>query len=124
MKDWRWKYRQGGKEKRQPLGTFPRVGLAEDRSLRDAARRQLVRPAPIRARPASSPRLGQSSASEITFEAAARRWWADWSANKSPCHVTYVLKRLEADAFPAIGVLEVAEVKATGRASGPVLLCP
>ena len=41
MKAWRWKYRHEGKEKRLALGTFPAVSLAEARSRRDAARRQL-----------------------------------------------------------------------------------
>ncbi len=40
---------------------------------------------------------------ENSFENVARKWWEWWSAGKSPRHTDYVLRRLEADVFPAFG---------------------
>ena len=40
---------------------------------------------------------------EHSFEKIARKWWEWWSAGKSPRHTDYVLRRLEADVFPAFG---------------------
>ncbi len=40
---------------------------------------------------------------ESSFENIARKWWEWWSAGKSPRHADYVLRRLEADVFPAFG---------------------
>ena len=38
-----------------------------------------------------------------SFENIARKWWEWWSPGKSPRHADYVLRRLEADVFPALG---------------------
>ena len=40
---------------------------------------------------------------ENSFEKIARKWWEWWAAGKSPRHADYVLRRLEADVFPAFG---------------------
>jgi integrase len=40
---------------------------------------------------------------ERSFEKVARRWWEWWAIGKSPRHTDYVLRRLEADVFPAFG---------------------
>lgn len=39
-------------------------------------------------------------------------WWADWKANKDDRHATYVIARLEADAFPSLGAKPVGELTA------------
>ena len=49
---------------------------------------------------------------ETAFEKVARQWWKDWSANKAQRHAGYVLKRLEADAFPLIGARSVRDLDA------------
>lgn len=49
---------------------------------------------------------------ETKFEIIARNWWTDWSGNKNERHATYVMKRLEADAFPRIGSRPVSELNA------------
>lgn len=111
MKAWRWKFRHEGKEKRLALGTFPAVSLAEARSRRDAARRQLdAGTDPAAARKAA--KAAPAGAAATTFEAVARRWWAEWASNKNERHAGYALRRLELDAFPVIGARQVAELTA------------
>lgn len=110
-KHWRWKYRFGGKERRLSLGTYPTVSLAKARLARDAARRTLadgVDPVQARrdAKLANRLRLGNS------FEAVARAWFEHWRGPRSTRHAEYVLRRLEADVFPAIGRKPISEVTA------------
>jgi len=110
-KCWRMKYRFGGKEKRLALGRYPEVTLAIARARRDNAREQLasgVDPAEAK-REEKRRKLLED---ETAFEKIARRWWADWSANKSERHSNYVLKRLEVDAFPKLGAKPVRELSA------------
>jgi integrase len=46
------------------------------------------------------------------FEKVARKWWAWWSIGKSPRHADTVMRRLEADVFPAIGHKSIEAVSA------------
>jgi hypothetical protein len=47
-----------------------------------------------------------------TFEKVARQWWEHWKGPKSPRHADYVIRRLEADVFPALGARPAASVTA------------
>jgi integrase len=49
---------------------------------------------------------------ESSFEKIARKWWKWWSVGKSPRHAYYVLRRLEADVFPAFGHKFIDDVNA------------
>jgi integrase len=40
---------------------------------------------------------------QSSFECIAHKWWKWWSVGKSPRHPDYVLRRLKADVFPALG---------------------
>ena len=108
---WRWKYRYAGKEKRLALGHYPDVTLASARKGRDAAREMLAGGTdPNQAR--RDARQVVMMEAETAFENVARQWWQDWSANKAQRHAGYVLKRLEADAFPLIGARSVRDLDA------------
>lgn len=108
---WRWKYRFRGHEKRLALGAYPAVGLAEARRKRDEARKLLETGTdPGEAR--RDAKRAALAASERSFEAVAGRWLADWGHDKSPRHVGYVRRRLESDAFPALGHKPVGELTA------------
>jgi len=48
-----------------------------------------------------------------TFEAVAREWYARWKPGRNPQYAFYVLKRLEADIFPAFGAQPISEVPAS-----------
>jgi len=108
---WRLKYRHGGKEKRLALGVYPEVTLAEARERRDEARKLLrddLDPGAVK----REQKIAQRAALGNTFEEVARAWFDAWKGPKSPRHADYVIRRLEADVFPAIGRLPVAEVRA------------
>ena len=110
-KYWRWKYRYAGKEKRLALGVYPEVTLAQAREARDQARKVLkdgTDPGQLR-RDAKVTRAAQQA---NTFEAVARLWWDHWRKGKSERHATYAIKRLEADAFPALGARPIASITA------------
>ncbi|MDQ2893002.1 MAG: Arm DNA-binding domain-containing protein [Pseudomonadota bacterium] len=74
-RNWRLKYRFGGKEKRLVMGSFPEMSLAEARDRRDEARRQLKagRDPGLEQRRI---RLVRSTPSALTFETFARQWHA------------------------------------------------
>jgi integrase len=47
-----------------------------------------------------------------TFEAVARAWLEHWKGDKSARHSDYVIRRLEADVFPALGAKPIADITA------------
>lgn len=108
---WRLKYRHGGKEKRLALGVYPAVSLAQARKARDQAREALAAggdPAQLK----REAKLTRAINDANTFELVARQWWEHWKGPKSPRHADYVLRRLEADVFPALGARPLASVTA------------
>lgn len=108
---WRWKYRYAGKEKRLALGRYPEVSLASARKERDAARERLKAGTdPSGAR--REARAALMLESEAAFENVARRWFADWSANKAERHTGYTLRRLQDEVFPVIGARHVRDLDA------------
>lgn len=110
-KHWRWKYRYAGKEKRLALGTYPSVSLKEARSARDKARDTLKAGSdPVQVK--KDAKLAQRVALATNFEAVARSWHEHWKGPKSPRHADYVIRRLEADVFPAIGSKPIGDITA------------
>lgn len=110
-KYWRLKYRYGGKEKRLALGVYPAISLALARKAREQARETLSAgndPGQRKRDAQQIKALGDAS----TFEKVARQWWEHWKGPKSPRHADYVLRRLEADVFPALGALPVSAINA------------
>ena len=110
-KYWRLKYRYGGKEKRLALGVYPAISLALARKAREQARETLSAgndPGQLKRDAQQIKALGDAS----TFEKVARQWWEHWKGPKSPRHADYVLRRLEADVFPALGALPVSAINA------------
>lgn len=108
---WRWKFRFDGKEKVLPLGQYPDVSLAQARDAREDARKLLAAGVdPMAQRKAQ--KVARAFAVENSFAAVARLWWAGWKAARSDSHVTYVMRRLEADVFPVIGARPIAEIEA------------
>jgi integrase len=108
---WRWKYRHDGKEKLMALGAYPDVSLAQARQKVLSARSLHASGAdPMEVR--RTEKLERQHALENSFETVARKWWAQWKAGRSDSHADYVLRRLEADVFPAIGRRPVGDVQA------------
>jgi integrase len=106
---WRWRYHFEGKEKMMSLGQYPIVSLAEARERHFAARKILAagtNPMAERKAVAEAKRReaeARQREMENSFEKVARKWWDWWEADKSPRHADSVLRRLEADVFPAFG---------------------
>ena len=110
-KHWRYKYRFAGKEKRLSLGTYPDVPLAKARRDRDAARETLKSGTdPVQVK--TDAKIARHAALQNTFEAVARAWYENWRGPRSERHAEYVLRRLEADVFPAIGRKPIADLTA------------
>lgn len=113
---WRWKYRHAGKEKRLALGAYTGVGkdfvsLKQARLDRDKARADLnkgIDPVQLRKDEKLAKKIRQGN----TFQAVAESWHENWKGPKSPRHAEYVLRRLQADVFPAVGEKPVAEITA------------
>lgn len=108
---WRLKFRFEGKEKVLPLGQYPDVSLAQAREAREVARKQLAAGVdPMAHRKAE--KIARQFAIENSFTNVARLWWESWRAARTSHHADYVLRRLEADVFPAIGARPVGEIDA------------
>jgi integrase len=108
---WRLKYRLGGKEKRLSLGIYPDTSLKAARERRETARALIAQGLdPSEERKATKAR--QAAAADDSFEVIAREWWKNWATTRTAKHADQVLRRLEADVFPAIGTLPVGKIKA------------
>ena len=108
---WQLRYRHQGKEKTASLGQYPDVSLAEAREKREALRKLIAKGVdPMLAKQAD--KEAQRVANQSTFEVVARQWHEHWSANKHERHASYVLARLVADVFPAIGHRPIAQIQA------------
>ncbi len=99
---WRWRYRFDGKEKLMALGEYPFVDLEQALELHLAVRRTLAAGIDPMAERKAEIEAKQREASN-SFEKIARKWWEWWAHNKSLRHADTVLRRLEADVFPAYG---------------------
>ena len=109
-KYWRLAYRWHGKQRTLALGVYPAVGLVEARAARDDAKRSLA--ANIDPSAAKRERMRTAKvAAANTFEAVAREWHDNWKDARTPYYAGQILRRLEADVFPAIGRRPIAELK-------------
>lgn len=108
---WQLRYRHDGREKTYSLGQYPDVPLTLARKKRDEARELLAAGTDPMAQKKAD-KLARKSAGANTFEIVAREWWTHWKSARTDNHTGYVIRRLEADVFPAIGARPVAEVEA------------
>lgn len=108
-KYWRLKYRFAGKEKRLALGVYPEVSLAEARSKREQARKQIAEgedPSLVRRQKNHQQQLAAAS----TFEAMAREWHGFMQKRWTEQHAKQTLSSLELHIFPCIGSLPVSAI--------------
>jgi integrase len=108
---WRLKYRFGGKEKRLSLGVYPDVSLAEARGRREAARKLLA----AKIDPSEQRKEDRRVAAALeasSFEHVAREWYAKQAHIWVPGHARDVLRRLEGNLFPEIGLATIGEITA------------
>lgn len=110
-KYWRLRYWMAGKEKSLSLGVYPEIGLKEARRRRDDNRRLMgesIDPSAER----KAGKLRKLRASENSFEAVAREWYAKQLHTWVPKHADDVLRRFEVNAFPFIGARPIGEIEA------------
>lgn len=109
---WRLKYRFDGKEKRLALGQYPETGLKDARERREAARKLLadgIDPGEHRkAVEADKARMAANS-----FEVVALEWHAMKSKKWAKVTADKALVHLRTYAFPEIGHLPIASIKAS-----------
>ncbi len=110
-KYWRLKYRINGKEKRLALGVYPETSLAKARDKRDKARKLLAVGQDPALHKKEEKRRSQLN-SDNSFEVIAREWYDIQKGRWTPRHAAYVLKRLQSDVFPEIGVFPIADITA------------
>jgi integrase len=107
---WRFKYRFDGKGKGFSLGPYPEISLADARTKREEARKQIAHGIdPARVRQA----MKQAETQEAeTFEVIAREWYAKFSPAWSPSYAAAVMARLKQNLFPWMGTRPINEIKA------------
>lgn len=109
-KYWRMKYSYLGKERLLAIGVFPELSLKEARAKCYEARKLLDQNIdPVRSK--QDERLKLTIKHENTFEVWARKWHENFKDTWTERHADTVIRRLEADVFPAIGSLPIADIK-------------
>ena len=108
---WRWSYRYEGKEKLMSLGKYPDVSLAQARERHSEARKLLAEGVdPMAQRKAA--KTAEKAAVENSFQSITAQWLEHWQDGKSPRHVDYVKRRMNADILPCLGARPIAEIEA------------
>jgi integrase len=109
-KYWRLAFRWHGKQRTLAFGVYPAVGLMEARAARDDAKRSLAAnldPSAVKRERMRAAKVATGN----TFEAVAREWHDNWKDARTPYYAGQILRRLEADVFPAIGRRPIAELE-------------
>jgi integrase len=99
---WRMKYRFLNKEKKLSIGEYPAISLADARSHREKAKKQLaggLDPSSVK----QGIKQGRIQEAANTFEAIAREWHERKAPEWSKVNAKIVIDRLERDVFPEIG---------------------
>jgi integrase len=108
---WRWSYRYEGREKLMSLGKYPDVSLAQARERHSEARKLLAEGVdPMAQRKAA--KTAEKAAVENSFQSITAQWLEHWQDGKSPRHVDYVKRRMNADILPCLGARPIAEIEA------------
>lgn len=110
-KYWRLRYWKDGKEKSLSLGVYPVVTLKEARGKRDEQQKLLT----ANLDPSIERKLAKIKrkvASASSFEAVAREWYGKQVHTWVKHHADDVLRRLEANLFPDIGLRPISELEA------------
>lgn len=109
-KYWRMKYRYNGKENRMAFGVYPEVSLKDAREKRSEARKLLQSGQDPNERKRLA-KLEREVDYENNFENVAREWHKHKNHMWKPDHAIRILKRFEADVFPAIGRRPIKDIR-------------
>lgn len=108
---WRLAYRFAGKQKTLALGAYPTVSLAKAREGRENAKKQLadgIDPSLKKRRE----RLTAKVSANTTLKGVAIEWLNNRRQALNAEYADEILRRLEADIFPALGTRPIAEIDA------------
>ena len=109
-KRWFWKYRNGGKEFRLALGSYPSVGLTAARRARDAARLQRAEGAdPIQVKKVQ--KLKASNPAGDSFKVVALEWFEKQEPLWSEAYAVRTKRQFERDLFPWLGERRLADIE-------------
>ena len=109
---WQFRYTRPADKKRTrcQFGSYPDIGLADARALRDSARAKLAQGID----PAEQKRAEAEQAkreTEYTLEKVARRWWNEKKKGSvTDDHANDILRSLERDVFPSIGSKPISSI--------------
>jgi integrase len=106
-KIWRWTYRYESRAKLMVIGKYPDVPLVLARERHSEARKLLATGVDPMAQ-----RKAEKAAVENSFQSIARLWLEHWQDGKSPRHVAYVKRRMDADILPCLGARPIAAIEA------------
>ena len=120
VRSWLLRYQRDGRERWLGLGPLHTVSLKEARNRAKRARLDLLDGVdPIDARKAKKAARALAAAKALTFEEAARQYYAEHNAKwKNRKHAAQFLSTLSTYVFPTIGRLSVADID-----TGLVLKC-
>ncbi|MDX8127737.1 integrase arm-type DNA-binding domain-containing protein [Methylomonas sp. OY6] len=108
---WRLAYRFAGKQKTLAIGEYPSVGLADARTKREEAKKQLANGIdPSTAKKAA--KAASQDAAANSFEVIAREWHETHMANKTEDHAQKTLTNFEKDVFPWLGRMPITNIEA------------
>ncbi len=110
-KYWRLRYKLFGQEKSISLGTYPTTSLKQARQNAQAEREKLAGNIdPSIDRKITKQRAKQ--AAENSFEAVAREWYSKQLHTWVDSHAKDVIRRLEGNVFPYIGMHPISTIEA------------
>jgi hypothetical protein len=114
---WRWNYGYEQKQKTISFGKYPDVPLAMARERHAAARIEVAKGCHPMARRRTE-KLAVRTQTETerandahSFKAVALQWHQWWAPGVESDTAAYILRRLEADVFPALGHKPITEIK-------------
>lgn len=108
---WRLAYRFAGKQKTLALGAYPTISLAKAREGRENAKKQLadgIDPSVKKRRE----RLTAKVSANTTLKGVALEWLNNQRQALNSEYADEILRRLEADIFPALGTRPIADIDA------------
>lgn len=110
-KRWLYRYRYLGKPCKLALGKYPAVSLSAARA-KAAEARQLLAEGQNPAEAKKAAKEAAKAVSANAFELLAMEWYEKQLPRWTPGHARRVLESLQADAFPDLGKIAVAELTA------------
>jgi integrase len=107
---WRFQYRYAGKQKLLSFGSYPEISLADARTLRNEARKQVAHGIDAGA-VKKAKKASRADSDANSFEVVARQWHDKFKESWSTSHAHVTITRLERDIFPWMGKRPISEIE-------------